>query len=146
MGARVTLEPELVRVTPGPGPLRGVDLDLNHIPDAAMTVAILALFAAGTTTIRNVYNWRVKETDRLDAMARELTKVGATVVQGEDYLQITAPEQWQPASIDTYDDHRMAMCFALCALGGVPVTINDPDCVSKTFPEYFAEFERMALR
>jgi 3-phosphoshikimate 1-carboxyvinyltransferase len=147
MGAEVTVEAESVRVAPGAGEkLTAADLDLNHIPDAAMTVAVLALFAAGTTTIRNIYNWRVKETDRLDAMARELAKVGATVVEGNDFLEITPPERWQSASIDTYDDHRMAMCFALCSLGGVPITINDPDCVSKTFPEYFSEFDRLAGR
>ncbi len=147
MGAQVTVAAEFVRVEPGRHQkLRGVDLDLNHIPDAAMTVAVLALFASGTTKIRNIANWRVKETDRLDAMARELGKVGATVVEGDDFLEITPPTRWQSASIDTYDDHRMAMCFALCALGGVPVTINDPDCVSKTFPEYFREFESLASR
>jgi len=147
MGAQVTVAAEFVRVEPGRHQkLRGVDLDLNHIPDAAMTVAVLALFASGTTKIRNIANWRVKETDRLDAMARELGKVGATVVEGDDFLEITPPTRWQSASIDTYDDHRMAMCFALCALGGVPVTINDPDCVSKTFPEYFREFEGLASR
>lgn len=145
MDADVTVEAECVRVRPGKErQLKGVDLDLNHIPDAAMTVAVLALFAAGTTRIRNIYNWRVKETDRLDAMARELAKVGAAVVEGDDFLEITPPKRWQSASIDTYDDHRMAMCFALCALGGAPVTINDPDCVSKTFPGYFHEFERLA--
>jgi len=146
MGANVTLAAEHVQVAPSEQPLRGVDLDLNHIPDAAMTVAVLALFADSATKIRNIYNWRVKETDRLDAMARELRKVGASVVEGEDYLEITPPVRWQAASIDTYEDHRMAMCFALCALGGVAVEINDPDCVSKTFPEYFREFERLAQR
>jgi 3-phosphoshikimate 1-carboxyvinyltransferase len=147
MGAQVKVAAEFVRVEPGrEQALNSVDLDLNHIPDAAMTVAVLALFATGTTRIRNISNWRVKETDRLDAMARELVKVGATVVEGDDFLEITPPTQWQSASIDTYDDHRMAMCFALCALGGVPVTINDPDCVSKTFPGYFIEFENLARR
>ena len=147
MGAKVHIDAESVRVEPAsPGGLRGVDLDLNHIPDAAMTVAVLALFAAGTTRIRNIYNWRVKETDRLDAMARELAKVGATIVEGNDFLEISPPQRWQPATIETYDDHRMAMCFALCSLAGVPITINDPNCVSKTFPEYFREFERLARR
>ncbi|MDH3645100.1 MAG: 3-phosphoshikimate 1-carboxyvinyltransferase, partial [Gammaproteobacteria bacterium] len=144
MGAEVSVDAESVRVTPGQQQLNGVDLDLNHIPDAAMTAAVLALFAAGTTTIRNIYNWRVKETDRLDAMSRELRKLGAKVEEGHDYLEISPPERWQSATINTYDDHRMAMCFALCALGGAPVTINDPDCVSKTFPEFFREFERLA--
>jgi 3-phosphoshikimate 1-carboxyvinyltransferase len=142
MGARVTIGEEWVRVEPGP--LKGVDLDLNHIPDAAMTVAVLALFAEGSTRIRNIYNWRVKETDRLAAMATELSKLGAKVDECEDSLTVTPPKELNAAAIDTYDDHRMAMCFSLVALGGVEVTINDPDCVSKTFPRYFEEFERLA--
>jgi 3-phosphoshikimate 1-carboxyvinyltransferase len=147
MGAQVNVQAESIRVQPGAQrSLKGVDLDLNHIPDAAMTVAVLALFATGTTKLRNIYNWRVKETDRLDAMARELAKVGATVVEGPDFLEITPPRIWQTAAIDTYDDHRIAMCFALCALAGAPITINEPGCVSKTFPEYFQEFERLAQR
>ncbi|MDE0926844.1 MAG: 3-phosphoshikimate 1-carboxyvinyltransferase [Methylophilaceae bacterium] len=121
--------------------IKAIDLDCNHIPDAAMTLAILALFADGTTTLRNVASWRVKETDRLTAMATELRKVGATVIEGEDYISITPPEALtQNAEIDTYDDHRMAMCFSLVSLGGVPVTINDPNCVAKTFPTYFEVF------
>ena len=119
------------------GRLRAVDLDCNHIPDAAMTLAVAALFADGTTTLRNIASWRVKETDRIAAMAIELVKLGATVEEGADYLRITPPAQWRPATIDTYDDHRMAMCFSLAALGGVPVRINDPGCVAKTFPDYF---------
>lgn len=120
------------------GKLRAIDADLNHIPDAAMTIAVLALFADGTTTIRNVASWRVKETDRLAAMATELRKVGATVEEGADYLRITPPAELTPnAVIDTYDDHRMAMCFSLVAVGGTPIRINDPKCVGKTFPEYF---------
>ena len=120
------------------GKLRAIDADLNHIPDAAMTIAVLALFAEGETVIRNVASWRVKETDRLAAMATELRKVGAAVDEGPDYLRITPPTQLTPnAVIDTYDDHRMAMCFSLVALGGTPITINDPKCVGKTFPEYF---------
>jgi 3-phosphoshikimate 1-carboxyvinyltransferase len=142
MGAVVSTQAESVTVKPGM--LNGVDLDLNHIPDAAMTLATLALFAHGPTTIRNIYNWRVKETDRLDAMCRELRKLGAEVEEGRDYLVIKPPAQLQPTSIDTYGDHRMAMCFSLVALGGVPVTINDPDCVAKTFPNYFTEFARLA--
>ncbi len=129
-----------------PGALKGVDLDLNHIPDAAMTVAVLALFAEGSTRIRNIYNWRVKETDRLAAMATELTKLGAEVIECEDSLTVKPPKKMNAAAIDTYDDHRMAMCFSLAALGGVEITINDPDCVSKTFPRYFEEFERLARR
>ena len=123
--------------------LKAINLDCNHIPDAAMTLAILALFAEGTTTLRNIASWRVKETDRLTAMATELRKVGATVIEGEDYISITPPEKLTPnAEIDTYDDHRMAMCFSLVSLGGVPITINEPNCVAKTFPNYFKEFAK----
>jgi 3-phosphoshikimate 1-carboxyvinyltransferase len=121
--------------------LKAIDLDCNHIPDAAMTLAILALFADGTTTLRNIASWRVKETDRLTAMATELRKVGAAVIEGQDYITITPPKELTPnAEIDTYDDHRMAMCFSLVSLGGVPITINDPNCVAKTFPNYFKVF------
>jgi 3-phosphoshikimate 1-carboxyvinyltransferase len=141
MGADVTRAPESITVRPGR--LRGVDLDLNAIPDAAMTVAVLALFGEGTTTIRNIYNWRVKETDRLLAMSTELRKLGATVVEGLDFISITPPEKLIPATIDTYGDHRIAMCFSLACLGAVPVTINDPGCVSKTFPDYFQQFESL---
>lgn len=117
--------------------LRAIEADFNHIPDAAMTAAILALFADGTSRLRNIGSWRVKETDRIAAMATELRKVGARVEEGPDWLQITPPEKLAPATIDTYDDHRMAMCFSLVALGGVRVRINDPGCVAKTFPDYF---------
>ena len=124
--------------------LQGFELDCNHIPDAAMTLAVLALFAKGTTTLKNIASWRVKETDRISAMANELRKVGATVEEGADYITITPPAQLTPnAVIDTYDDHRMAMCFSLVSLGGVPITINDPNCVAKTFPNYFAEFAKI---
>ncbi len=124
--------------------LKAIDLDCNHIPDAAMTLAIMALFAEGTTTLRNIASWRVKETDRIAAMATELRKVGATVEEGADYIKITPPENLTPnAVIDTYDDHRMAMCFSLVSLGGVPITINDPKCVAKTFPNYFEEFAKI---
>jgi 3-phosphoshikimate 1-carboxyvinyltransferase len=119
------------------GELNAVDMDFNHIPDAAMTIATTALFAKGTTAIRNVYNWRVKETDRLAAMATELRKVGAEVEEGEDYIIVTPTDTLTHAAIDTYDDHRMAMCFSLVALSDTPVTINDPKCTSKTFPDYF---------
>ena len=119
------------------GELKAVDMDFNHIPDAAMTIATTALFAKGTTAIRNVYNWRVKETDRLSAMATELRKVGAEVEEGEDYIIVNPPVKLTHAAIDTYDDHRMAMCFSLVALSDTPVTINDPKCTSKTFPDYF---------
>jgi 3-phosphoshikimate 1-carboxyvinyltransferase len=120
--------------------LTAIDMDLNHIPDAAMTIAVAALFAQGTTKIHNIYNWRVKETDRLYAMATELRKVGATVVEGHDFIEVTAPETINTAAIDTYDDHRIAMCFSLVALSDVAVTINDPKCTSKTFPDYFEKY------
>ncbi len=126
------------------GRLKAIDLDCNHIPDAAMTLAIMALFADGTTTLRNIASWRVKETDRIAAMAAELCKVGAIVEEGTDYIKITPPAKLTPnAVIDTYDDHRMAMCFSLVSLGGVPITINDPKCVAKTFPNYFEEFAKI---
>jgi len=125
-------------------PIRALDLDCNHIPDAAMTLAIMALFADGTTTLRNIASWRVKETDRISAMATELRKIGAIVEEGADYIKITPPAKLIPnAVIDTYDDHRMAMCFSLVSLGGVPITINDPKCVAKTFPNYFEEFAKI---
>ncbi len=130
--------------------IKAIDLDCNHIPDAAMTLAILALFTQGetdqarTTTLRNIASWRVKETDRIAAMATELRKVGAIVEEGADYIRITPPAQLIPnAVIDTYDDHRMAMCFSLVSLGNVPIVINDPNCVAKTFPNYFAEFKKL---
>jgi len=127
------------------GKLEPIDMDFNLIPDAAMTIAVAALFADGTTTLRNIASWRVKETDRIAAMATELRKVGAKVQEGEDFLVVTPPEKLIPnASIDTYDDHRMAMCFSLVSLGGVPVRINDPKCVGKTFPDYFERFTALA--
>lgn len=126
------------------GELKAVDMDFNHIPDAAMTIATTALFAQGTTVIRNVYNWRVKETDRLSAMATELRKVGADVEEGEDYIKITPTANLKHAAIDTYDDHRMAMCFSLVALSDTPVTINDPTCTSKTFPDYFDKLSALS--
>ncbi|MGX9418334.1 3-phosphoshikimate 1-carboxyvinyltransferase [Vibrio sp. WJH972] len=126
------------------GELKAVDMDFNHIPDAAMTIATAALFAEGTTAIRNVYNWRVKETDRLAAMATELRKVGAEVEEGHDYIIITPPAVFNHAAIDTYDDHRMAMCFSLVALSDTPVTINDPKCTSKTFPDYFERLKGLS--
>ncbi|BAJ02043.1 3-phosphoshikimate 1-carboxyvinyltransferase [Shewanella violacea] len=124
--------------------LNGVDLDMNHIPDAAMTIATAALFATGPTTIRNIYNWRIKETDRLAAMATELRKVGAIVDEGHDYISITPPSKPHTAEIDTYNDHRMAMCFSMLALADCGITINDPDCTSKTFPDYFQQFAALA--
>ncbi|MCQ8876819.1 3-phosphoshikimate 1-carboxyvinyltransferase [Pseudoalteromonas shioyasakiensis] len=119
------------------GQLKGVDIDANAIPDAAMTLATVALFADGPTAIRNIYNWRVKETDRLYAMATELRKVGAEVVEGEDFIEINPPTEFNDVAIDTYDDHRIAMCFAMVAVGGKPITINDPKCTYKTFPTFF---------
>ena len=126
--------------------LSAIEADFNHIPDAAMTVAILALFADGTSTLRNIGSWRVKETDRIAAMATELRKVGAVVEEGADWLRITPPAAFKAATIDTYDDHRMAMCFSLVALGGVAVRINDPKCVAKTFPDYFPVFAGISER
>lgn len=144
MGAQVSYGDYWIEVTAGDR-LLGVDVDLNHIPDAAMTIATTALFAEGPTCIRNVYNWRVKETDRLAAMATELRKVGAQVEEGNDYLHITPPAQMQSASIDTYNDHRMAMCFSLAAFGDAAITINDPNCTSKTFPNYFQAFASLQV-
>ena len=139
MGAVIEMGEDWIEArAPANGRLTAIDVDLNHIPDAAMTIAILALFADDTSVIRNIASWRVKETDRLAAMATELRKLGATIDEGVDYLRITPPEKLTPnAAIDTYDDHRMAMCFSLVSLGGVPVSINDPGCVAKTFPDYF---------
>ncbi len=124
--------------------LAGTVVDCVAIPDAAMTLAIVALFARGQTTLTGIGSWRVKETDRIAAMATELAKLGATVEAGADFLRVVPPASLRPATIDTYDDHRMAMCFSLAALGGVSLRINDPDCVRKTFPEYFAAFRAIA--
>ena len=140
MGARVSMGDDWVEATGGQK-LKPIDLDLNHIPDAAMTAAVLALFASGPSVIRNVASWRVKETDRLAAMATELRKLGAQVEEGRDFLKISPGPLKPGVAIDTYDDHRMAMSFALAALGGVPVRINDPQCVAKTFPEFFPVFQ-----
>ena len=138
MGGEVSAGESWIEVR-GPRKLRAIDMDMNHIPDAAMTAAVMTLFADGASRLRNIGSWRVKETDRITAMAAELAKLGAKVESGNDWLAVTPPAAFTPnASIDTYDDHRMAMCFSLVALGGVPVRINDPDCVSKTFPEYFS--------
>ncbi|WAI11513.1 MAG: 3-phosphoshikimate 1-carboxyvinyltransferase [Buchnera aphidicola (Macrosiphum albifrons)] len=120
--------------------LNAIDLDMNHIPDAAMTIAIVALFSKGTTTIRNIYNWRVKETDRLSAMTIELRKIGAKVEEGKDFLSITPPVIFKYSNIETYNDHRMAMCFSLISLSGIGVNILNPNCISKTFPSYFEDF------
>ncbi len=142
MGAHIQSGPNWLQVSRGSWPLKAIELDCNHIPDAAMTLAAMALYADGTTTLRNIASWRVKETDRIVAMATELRKLGATVVEGADFIQVTPPagiQDWQAASIHTYDDHRVAMCFSLAAFNpaGIPVRIEDPKCVAKTFPDYF---------
>ena len=136
MGAQIESGDDWIEARAG-GPLRGIDYDCTQIPDAAMTAAIVALFASGPTTLRGIGSWRVKETDRIAAMATELRKVGAVVEEGTDWLQVSPPAALREATIDTYDDHRMAMCFALAAAGGVPIHIRDPSCVAKTFPDFF---------
>jgi 3-phosphoshikimate 1-carboxyvinyltransferase len=151
MGAHIDGGPNWLEVGAAPsdasssgtrGHLKAIDIDCNHIPDAAMTLAVMALYARGTTRLRNIASWRVKETDRIAAMAKELRKLGSQVQEGPDFIRITAPGSlaaWRAATVDTYDDHRMAMCFSLAAFNpaGVPVRINDPKCVAKTFPDYF---------
>ena len=147
LGARIDMGPNWIEASaPESGRLRAFDMDLNHIPDAAMTLAVAALFADGPCTLRNIASWRVKETDRIAAMATELRKVGAEVEEGADYLVVTPPAALRVAAIDTYDDHRMAMCFSLVSLGGLRVRINDPKCVNKTFPTYFERFAEVARR
>jgi 3-phosphoshikimate 1-carboxyvinyltransferase len=149
MGANVMAGDDWIEVrgvdTPS-GKLQGIELNCLAIPDAAMTLAVAALFAEGPTKLTGIASWKVKETDRIAAMAQELRKVGAIVDAGDDYIQITPPKHWKsPAQgIDTYDDHRMAMCFSLAALGPLRIRINDPACVAKTFPEYFKEFSQIA--
>ncbi len=144
MGAKVEWGDTYIEVTSSQ--LQGIDMDMNHIPDAAMTLATTALFANGKTTLRNIYNWRVKETDRLSAMATELKKLGASVVEGHDYISITPTENLKHVDIDTYNDHRIAMCFSLVALSDTAVTINDPDCTAKTFPDYFKRFTSLYIK
>jgi len=150
MGANVMMGDHWIEVrgvSHDSGRLAGIELDCNLIPDAAMTLAVAALFADGPTTLNNIGSWRVKETDRISAMATELRKVGALVVEGPDFLRITPPaELKRGVAIDTYDDHRMAMCFSLISLADVEVTINDPACVGKTFPDYFARFQAIVRR
>ncbi len=149
MGANVMAGDDWIEVrgvdTPS-GKLQGIELNCLAIPDAAMTLAVAALFAEGPTKLTGIASWKVKETDRIAAMAKELRKVGAMVDAGDDYIQITPPKKWQspPEGIDTYDDHRMAMCFSLASLGPLRIRINDPACVAKTFPEYFKEFSQIA--
>ncbi|MBI5276254.1 MAG: bifunctional 3-phosphoshikimate 1-carboxyvinyltransferase/cytidylate kinase [Burkholderiales bacterium] len=139
MGARVASGPNWLEVSRGAWPLKAIALDCNHIPDAAMTLAVMALYADGPTTLSNIASWRVKETDRIAAMAAELRKLGAVVDEGPDFIRVAPPAGWKPAAIHTYDDHRVAMCFSLAAFNadGVPVRILDPKCVAKTFPDYF---------
>ena len=139
MGAQVDSGPNWLRVRRGAWPLKAIDLDCNHIPDAAMTLAVMALYADGPSTLRNIASWRVKETDRIAAMANELRKLGAEVEEGADYLRVAPPTAWRAAALHTYDDHRMAMCGSLAAFNpaGLPVRIEDPKCVAKTFPDYF---------
>jgi len=141
MGAQVESGPNWLRVARGAWPLKAIDLDANHIPDAAMTLAVMALYGDGPSTLRNIASWRVKETDRIDAMAAELRKLGATVEDGPDFIRVhpLAAADWRAACIKTYDDHRIAMCFSLAAFNpaALPVRILDPHCVAKTFPDYF---------
>ena len=142
MGAHITGGSNWLEIQRGSWPLQAVDMDCNHIPDAAMTLAVMALYANGTTTLRNIASWRVKETDRIAAMTTELRKLGASVEEGADFIRVTppaTPADWRAASIHTYDDHRVAMCFSLAAFNpaGLPVRIEDPKCVAKTFPDYF---------
>jgi 3-phosphoshikimate 1-carboxyvinyltransferase len=144
MGATVSVFEDAIEVKRDGVGLRGIDMDMNHIPDAAMTAAVMALFADGRSTLRNIASWRVKETDRLAAMAAELRKLGADVEEGPDFLKINPGKLKPGVAIDTYDDHRMAMSFSLVCLGGVPVTINEPGCVAKTFPDYFKALHSIA--
>ena len=146
MGANIEIGEDWIEASAPEGKLRAIDMDLNPIPDAAMTAAALALFAEGTSVLRNLYNLRVKETDRIQALATELRKLGAQVEAGHDYLEITPPQRLNPATIDTYDDHRMAMSLSLAALGDADIQIRNPECVSKTFPGYFEVFESICVR
>jgi 3-phosphoshikimate 1-carboxyvinyltransferase len=137
MGADVRVGPDWIEARTA-GPLRAIDYDCTQIPDAAMTAALLGGFAHGRTRLTGIGSWRVKETDRIAAMATELRKLGAEVEEGADWIAVTGPARWREAAVDTYDDHRMAMCCALAAAGGQPVQVRDPGCVAKTFPEFFA--------
>ena len=148
MGAHITLGENWIEAS-STGVLKAIDADCNHIPDAAMTIAVAALYADGPSVLRNIGSWRVKETDRLNAMAIELRKLGAVVEEGSDYLRVTPPSEMTSATIDTYDDHRMAMCFSLASLDGkarrgAAIRVNDPACVAKTFPDYFDVFATVA--
>jgi 3-phosphoshikimate 1-carboxyvinyltransferase len=143
MGARIDAGPDWIEAR-GTRSLNPVDADFTAMPDAAMTAAVAALFANGPSRLSGIGSWRVKETNRIAAMKTELAKLGASVQAGSDWLSIAPPQRLTPATIDTYDDHRMAMCFSLATLGGVPVRINDPQCVRKTFPGFFGEFRGLA--
>jgi len=150
MGANITASEDWIEVSGvknASGKLNGITMDCTEIPDAAMTLAVAALFAEGPTRLNNIASWRVKETDRIAAMATELRKLGATIEEGADYIVVNAPSKghWKSPSegIDTYDDHRMAMCFSLAAFGPNALQINDPNCVAKTFPTYFAQFAKV---
>ena len=145
MGARIDSGDNWIEARSGSA-LKGMEIDCTPIPDAAMTLAVVALFAQGPTTLTGIASWRVKETDRIAAMATELQKLGAEVDAGNDRLTVSPPRRLAPATIATYDDHRMAMCFSLAALGGVAIRILDPNCVAKTFPDYFAKFEHVLVR
>ncbi|KDD74701.1 3-phosphoshikimate 1-carboxyvinyltransferase [Helicosporidium sp. ATCC 50920] len=149
MGAKVTWGEDSIEVRGPPrGELRGVDADCLEIPDAAMTLAVAALFARGPTAVRNVGSWRVKETERMRAVVDELRKMGAAVEEGDDYCVVQPMDagKWRPAQVETYDDHRMAMAFSLAACGGAPVTILDPGCTRKTFPTYFQVLDSLVQR
>jgi 3-phosphoshikimate 1-carboxyvinyltransferase len=147
MGATINIENNFIEVSCNKV-LKPFNEDLNHIPDAAMTLAILAVYADGVSILKNIGSWRVKETDRLEAMSVELKKIGAQIRMGDDFLEIKPPLEIKNASINTYDDHRMAMCFSLLSLNGLSkkganIRINDPKCVSKTFPNYFDYFNKI---
>ena len=154
MGATVRSGPNWLEVERGSWPLKALQLDCNHIPDAAMTLAVMALYADGPTRLTNIASWRVKETDRIAAMAAELRKTGAAVTEGPDFIEVAPPAHWRAAAVHTYDDHRMAMCLSLAAFNplaltstsgaGVPVRILEPACVAKTFPDYFEALFRLA--
>ena len=145
MGAKIVWGPDWIEASAS-GPLSGIDIDCNEIPDAAMTLVVCALFAQGATTLRNIGSWRVKETDRILAMATEARKLGAQVDYGDDWIRLSPPAALKAASIETYDDHRVAMSFALASFGNAPVTILEPGCVAKTFPGFFAEFSDLCAR
>tara|TARA_A100000164_G_C21751739_1_gene697331 strand:- start:292 stop:969 length:678 start_codon:yes stop_codon:yes gene_type:complete len=149
MGAKITISENWIESS-SQKILQPIDYDFNNMPDVAMTAAIVSLFANGTSFIRNIGSWRVKETDRLSAMSKELSKLGVKVYEGKDFLKLTPPKNFIPAEIDTYDDHRIAMCFSLVSLNsklrnGTDIRINNPQCVSKTFPRYFEYFKKLLI-